>query len=353
MLGTGLLLWANLAAIGRGTSLSFQSVPATSGLLLLIAAGLRLGVLPLHLPYQQESAQRRGFGTTLRLVSAAASLSLLARITPSSLQTAFVPLLLVLAALVAIYASWLWLRASDEIVGRPFWILGSASLAIGATLRGNPTASLGWGVTLVLSGGLLFLFSARLRRILWLPFLALWSFSALPYTATSSAWLNGNPSSLLFMMPFLPAQALLMAGYIRHALHPGDSSLESQATWTKMLYPTGLFLLAGTALLLGFWGWIGARVVGSWWMSLIALMLAGGFYAFALLLFPRWSLRNISTQWTLIFHLEWLSRVVSTLFGVLRSITDLVTSALEGDGGLLWSLTLIAVILSVLSTWGH
>jgi hypothetical protein len=93
--------------------------------------------------------------------------------------------------------------------------------------------------------------------------------------------------------------------------------------------------------------------VGSWWMSLIALMLAGGFYAFALLLFPRWSLRNISTQWTLIFHLEWLSRVVSTLFGVLRSITDLVTSSLEGDGGLLWSLTLIAVILSVLSTWGH
>jgi hypothetical protein len=353
ILGSGLLLWANLTAIGHGASLSFHSLPATSGLLLLFAACLRLGVIPLHLPNQQASARRRGFGTILRLVSAAASLSLLARITPGSLLTAFAPFLLVLVAIVAIFAGWLWLSASDEIVGRPFWILGSASLAIGATLRGNSTASLGWGVTLILSGGLLFLFSARLRQVLWLPLLAILSFSALPYTATSSAWLNGNTSPVLFLIPFLPAQGLLMAGYIRHALHPGDSSLESQATWTKVLYPTGLFLLAGTAFLLGFWGWNGSRVLGSWWMSLIALLFAAGFYTLALLLFPRLSLRNISVQWTLILHLEWLPGVISSIFRGLRSITVLVTSALEGDGGLLWSLTLIAVILSVLSTWGH
>ncbi len=76
---------------------------------------------------------RRGFGTSLRLVSAAASLSLLARIPASALQSSLLPVLLILAALAALYAAWMWLRASDEIIGRPFWVLGMASLAVSAS----------------------------------------------------------------------------------------------------------------------------------------------------------------------------------------------------------------------------
>jgi hypothetical protein len=53
---------------------------AASRFYLLLAAGLRLGVLPLHLPYASEAAIRRGFGSALRLISAGSSLILLARI---------------------------------------------------------------------------------------------------------------------------------------------------------------------------------------------------------------------------------------------------------------------------------
>ena len=353
VVGTGLVLWADLVAVAGGILLSFQAIPASTGIYLLIAAGLRLGVLPLHLPYQQEIALRRGFGTTLRLVSAAASLSLLARIPAGALSTSLAPYLLVLAAIAALYASWLWLRASDEILGRPFWVLGMASLAVAASLRGNPAGSIGWGVTLVLCGGLLFLYSARQRRILWLPLLSLWSLSALPFSTSASAWQTGNLSSWLFIIPFVPAQALLMAGVVRHALHPGETSLESQAIWTKVLYPTGLFMLAGTAVLLGFWGWIGSQVIGVWWVSLIALALAAAFSALALTLLPRLALPNISTQWTRIFRLEWLLKILSASYHFFHGITDMITSSLEGEGGLLWSLTLLALILSVLSTWGH
>ncbi|MBE3067739.1 MAG: hypothetical protein IMZ73_10005, partial [Chloroflexi bacterium] len=78
--GTGLVLWANLVSTAGGILMNFRATPASAGTYLLIAAGLRLGVLPLHLPYRKENVLRRGFGTSLRLVSAAASLSLLARI---------------------------------------------------------------------------------------------------------------------------------------------------------------------------------------------------------------------------------------------------------------------------------
>ncbi len=43
-------------------------MPPQAGLLLIVAAGLRLGVLPVHLPYNSESSLRRGLGTMLRLV---------------------------------------------------------------------------------------------------------------------------------------------------------------------------------------------------------------------------------------------------------------------------------------------
>ena len=44
------------------------SLTPETGVYLILAVGLRLGVLPLHLAYSPESAVRRGFGTALRLV---------------------------------------------------------------------------------------------------------------------------------------------------------------------------------------------------------------------------------------------------------------------------------------------
>ena len=350
LVGTGLVLWANLVSTAGGILMNFRATPSSAGIYLLIAAGLRLGVLPLHLPYRKENVLRRGFGTTLRLVSAAASLSLLARIPASALKSPLLPYLLLLAALAALYAGWMWLRASDEILGRPFWVLGMASLSIAASLRGNPTGSIAWGIMLIMGGGLLFLFSARQRSILWMPLTCLWGLSALPFSLSASAWQTGNQNSWLFIIPFLPAQALLMAGFIRHALHPGETSLESQERWTKVLYPAGLFLLAGIAILFGLWGWDGSGNIGLWWAAIIANLLAAGFTALALTVLVRLAPASSSNQWTRIFRLEPLYTLLTTIYGFFRRITDIITSSLEGEGGLLWSLLLVVLILSFLST---
>jgi hypothetical protein len=351
--GTALVVWANLASTASGVLMDFRATPASAGIYLLMAAGLRLGVLPLHLPYRKENVLRRGFGTTLRLVSAAASLSLLARIPASALQSSLPSYLLILAAIAALYAGWMWLRASDEILGRPFWVLGMASLSVAASLRGNPTGSIGWGVMLILGGGLLFLFSARQRTILWLPLLGIWGLSALPFSATASAWQTGNGNPFGFIIPFLPAQALLMAGFVRHALHPGETSLESQERWARILYPTGLSLLAGIAIMLGLWGWDGARNPGLAWAGIVAALLAGGFTTLAITVLVRLKQAGSSSQWTRIFRIEWLYNALTAIYIFFRNIADTITSSLEGEGGLLWSFVLLALILSVLSTQRH
>jgi hypothetical protein len=351
--GTGLVLLANLVSISKGTVLDFRSIPTGTGILLLVAAGLRLGVLPLHLPYRKDNVVRRGFGTALRLVSAASSLALLARIPASAMNSKLTPFLLILTAITALYAGWNWLNASDEILGRPFWILGCAAMAVGETLTGNLIGSTAWGVALILCGAVLFLFSAREKSIIWLPLITMIALSTLPFTLAAGAWRLADSSPWLFVIPFVPAQALLIAGYLRHTLHPGETSLESQAKWVKIIYPFGLFFPVMASILLGFWGWSGAGNTGIWWLALIVLLITSG----VMYLFLKKNFRNQSInrygQWTEIFRIKWFYVFLSRLFSIIRRIMDGITASLEGEGGLLWSLLLLALILSLLSTQGH
>ncbi len=348
--GMGSVILAVVVNTAARLPAGFEALSRDAGLLLLVGAGLRLGVLPLRLPYRGETVLRRGFGTTLRLVSAAVSLSVLGRIPPATLASPLTPYLLALAALPALYGGWMWLRASDELVGRPFWVLGLASLSVAAALRGSPAGSVGWGVALVVVGGLLFLYSARQRSLLWLLAPGLWALSTLPFSVSASGW-SGSASSWLFLIPFLPAQALLMAGFARHALHPGETSFESQERWSKFIYPLGFFLLAGISILSGLWGWDGARTVGPWGLALAALGLSVALFLLAVRFLSRAS--PVVTQWSDVMRLGWFYRSVDAVFRLLENLARLITSALEGEGGILWSFLLLVLILTLLAAGGR
>jgi hypothetical protein len=201
--GTGLVLWTSVVSAVNGQVFLFEKTPTQVGIFLLIAVGLRLGVLPLHLPYRSEPVLRRGFGTSLRLTAAATSLVLLARLPASALDVRYVPYLLGFVALAALYSAWKWLLASDEINGRPYWIIGMSALSIAAAIRGNSAGSAAWGVALLLFGGISFLYSARqvwFTRILAVLGILLF---ALPFTLTASGWLGEFPLPVLFWRLFV------------------------------------------------------------------------------------------------------------------------------------------------------
>jgi hypothetical protein len=351
--GTGLVLWANLVGNASGNQMNFQTIPASTGIYLLIAAGIRLGSYSLYYPHFKEHFLQRGFGTSLRLVSMAASLCLLARIPADAIQPSLLPYLYILTAATALYSGWKWLRASDELRGSPYWMLGLASLSIFASLRGNPIGSIGWGIALILDGGLLFLYSARQRRIIWLPLIGLWGLSTFPFSPSATAWQAGNQNSWLYIIPFLPAQALLMAGFIRHVLQPGETSFESQDRWTKVIYPVGLFLLAGVSILLGIWGWEGASSKGQLLTALIGILVAACFTIMARTVFFRWLNNSTAYQRPPSIRFEGIIQILANGYHFFRKTAHVITSTLEGEGGLLWSLLLLTLILSVLSTQGH
>lgn len=330
--------------------MNFQDAPSQVGLYLLLAAGLRLGVLPLHLPYASESAIRRGFGSALRLVSATSSLILLARIPTASVISILTPFLLSLAALAAIYGGWMWLRAPDELTGRPFWLIALASLAMASALRGNPAGATAWGCALILSGGALFLSSVYhiwLSRVLWI---GMWGITALPFSLTTTGWGSTLPTFWPVWPFLLSAQALLLTGYLRHVMRPSlRENLETLDRATQYVYPLGIGLLLGTIFLLGIWGWEGALQVGAWLPALIGTSLSGIFIWLA----PRlrvltplrahW-VRPAATSW-----MDWLFRGLWELYRQAGRFSNAFSALLEGDGGFMWTLLFMVLFISLLA----
>ena len=348
--GIGVLLWANMISFSTGTLLNFQNAPPRTGLYLLFAAGLRLGVLPLHLPYASESAIRRGFGTALRLISAASSLILLARIPSTSVISAFTPFLLSLVTLAAVYAGWMWLRAPDELTARPFWLIGLASLAMTSALRGNPVGAAAWSCALLLSGGALFLSSAHhiwLSRALWI---GMWGISALPFSITATGWGIGA-ASFWPVWPFLLlAQALLLAGYLRHVTRPTlRANLETLDRAAFYVYPLGIGILLASILLLGCWGWDGALQLGAWLPALFGVLLG----SLTTWLTPRLRvLAPVRAHWVqpaAASGIDWFFRSLWRLYRLVGRLSNYFSTILEGDGGVIWTLLFLVLFISLLS----
>ncbi len=350
--GSMLLIWAGVSARFTGTTLDFSSIPPSSSLFLLLAAGLRLGVLPLNIPYLHELPLRRGLGVSLRLVPAASSLVLLARTATVGIPPAFSTILLGLSGLAALYTAISWVIEKDELAARPFWILGMASFAVAATVRAQPAAALSWGLACLLPGGLLFLANARHRYLLPLAVLGVLGFSGLPMTpgwSGTEIYLASPVQWQSFILPlFLFAQVLFLAGYARYALRPGEL-LAGAERWVWVIYPLGLALLPLTHFLLG-WRFITGRP-GFDPTRLLAGFAGLGLGSLAWFLGKRSGLPPVLvTVWQRVFSLAGLYRILWSLFQGARRIVDGITLLLEGEAGILWALLLLALILSILAT---
>ncbi len=247
------LLVAAIASSANGQPLTFETISPSVSLYLLLAAGLRLGVLPLHLPFLEELPLRRGLGNSLNLVPAATSLMLLTRTATTGIPVNLVPFLLALAGLAALYAGISWLTAADELDGRPFWILGLASLALASAVRAQPAATLAWSLTTLFSGGLIFLISARHRLLSGIAGLGFLGLLGLPYLPSwQSIGLFSTPANPWLVILWM-AQIMFAAGYLRHLSRPGDR-LTGVERWVWVIYPWGLTILPLTHVLITIWG---------------------------------------------------------------------------------------------------
>jgi len=346
LIGVFLLLWSSIVSISAGLPFNFREIPDRVGILLLLAALLRLGVIPLHLPlYDKE--QRRGIITTLRLISAASGFSLIARIPSTAFPIQILPMIIIIIGLFTIISGWMWLQSTDELAGRPYLISGFGFLAITAMLLGNSRGSVAWGISLILSGGLLFMFSSRGRSTSWLLFFGLWGLSTLPFSLTANVWINFTGLNNLILIPHILGYSIILTGYFRHAFtQQGDIKIGLEPRWVQVIYPFGLSVLPFISLTIGLLDWFQTRSIGLWWVSSITLILSLLIYFF----FNRFIRSSIMVR--LRYQpgkVNFISIAFWAIYRFVRKIISLLTSILEGDGGMLWSIVLIVLFISIIS----
>lgn len=350
------LVWlALLVAAPAGEGFSFDAIPQNISSLLILAAGLRLGVIPLHMPPLHERALRRNLGTMLRLVPAASSLMLLVRTASAGVPESQAGFLLAVVGIAAFISAFSWATAGDELEGRPFWILGMASLSLAAALRNQPAACLAWGLALLISGSILFLTSARHPSLLWISGLGLLGFCGLPFTPTWNSFTIYSGSFSFWLLFFPLAHALLLAGYARHALRRGQR-LEGVERWVWAIYPLGLFSLPFAHLLIAWRGGTGSNItsgVSSWMQiipSLVVLSLATLFWRLQLIK-PDWVMA-VGKVLTPSISFGWVYKVLWWSYRSVGKGVDFITRVMEGQAGVLWAFLLLTLLFAFLAQTG-
>lgn len=357
---TGLffLILGILISYKQGIPLQINQQAGLVGYFLLIAVGLRLGVIPFNLPLVSGSPIRRSLGNSIRMISVSTSIILLLRLPIGLLTGPFRSFLLFMTGLGIFFGSIMWLSAKTELEGRPYLIISMAGLAIYSAINENQLAILIWTLALILDGSILFLFSIRSKRLLIFPLLATIGLIGLPYTPSAAGWLGViQPGNLFRNMIIVLSMILIVLGFVTHATKD-KLLLPKKEKWIWLTYPMGLFILIITQ-----WAIFIASDL-SWYSTGIILASTFAFLTPLIIFFLNRKfvivseykdffqsiLNPIGKLFTQILSLRWLYRFVWTILGFIQKIVNAFTSLLEGQGGIIWVVVFLIMIITLINS---
>ena len=144
----------------------------------------------------------------------------------------------------------------------------------------------------------------------------------------------------------------MLFGYLRHSLQPTEP-LNRAERWIWIFYPLGLLLLPVTHLIIAWFGNPSSRVETDWpqildsWPGLVVL-----FLSMAMVVAYRRGLR-VPAAAIHVFRrslsLGWLYTLLGRIYLWLGRLLELVSQILEGEGGILWALLLLTLLMTLLA----
>lgn len=337
---------ASLIAAGEiGAVVPIDSIPDQVEVYLILAVGLRMGVFPLQVSFLSDQQEQRGQGTLLRLIPPAASLSLLVHVSASQVPDRWKTILMVFAVLAAVYGSIAWARVTNELRGRLFWIIAMAGMTFTAAVQSQQAAALAWGLALLYPGALLFLASVRTRAMLPMGLLSVLAMSSLPYSPTFIGLrIYQDPHPLVFLLPLV--QLVLVVGFLRHMIRETEP-LTGVEPWVKAVYMIGLSILPFSHFLSSF---LGPQIAVEGNVPIWPLLAIAGLAGLGALAY--WRKISIPAavyiQLDKVFSLRWIDRLLEWFGKALEQLVAGITLLLEGDGGVLWALVFLAMLVSIL-----
>lgn len=346
-----------------GKPFDITNIPANASVYFLLSAGLRLGILPLSLFDQSKPQFSRGIDTIVRLVPVASSLSLIGRLSNTILlaHPILMALFQAIIALTALFAAITWIKEKDEVKSQLRWITAFSAFSLFSAVNGNQISSRVWGIALLLSGGLFFLYQPKIWRLRFLLLFGVLGIIALPYTPAAAGWegIIGDHFNLWSLIIMI-AHVILVLGYMRNFQNSLATS-DNLETWAKIIFPLGLIILIQSSLVIGVIGWPGSFSLGVWWFSAINVFLTASIF----FVFRRYkiddivkkltgsnrsiqTLINILKVMSNVSLIKWIRGLFVTVSQLLSSLLISINNILEGEGGVMWALLILLLLITLI-----
>jgi hypothetical protein len=361
LLGSLFVLLAMILEKGTGNSLALTQVSGVPFTLIVIGAGMRLGILPLQLSGSFDAHNRKDDNSLLRIAAPLSAIALISRLPIVSSISGWVLVVFIFSIFGAIYGTIKWFTSSDELVGGSFWLLSFSSLVMVAFLNGKPESALALGLIMVIVGSWMSVGPKQFREFKFILPMVMLAMTGLPYTPLASAISGITTGHLPVFNLFLwISLAFLTAGVAKHSINAPLQKV-SQEKWMKLFHGFSLGFLAISLWLTGIWQFSQWAVTNNWWVGVFVTIVTA-----VILLFQyskRLSERIQAARFYVIkkpllsigFVLDrflqfgWFYQLIRFVLGFFQRIISTLNFILEGEGGVLWAMVFLALLISLIA----
>jgi hypothetical protein len=334
---------------------SAQLVPTSlhpiAYLLILLAAIFRTGLIP----YRQNKIGEDQSGVSFEFLKKIAFIllgfSLLSHLPGNFYNGISSALISSIFQILSILFTLTSLANHEENVD--VWLDALICLALISVISGDPKLLFGWAGVVVVGAGIQQFYSFRNPRFNYFAMLGAAAVSGLPFSIGLVA-LNGLSSRglLIWELLCLPIYALLILDLIQKITIPRKSN-PSLEPWYLAVYLFGLFLLALSPFAVIIKSVItSTSAVQNWWIGIVMAVITFFIY---LLNFRQKKLRkglekyiNRLRPMMTFLRFEWLNGIWKWVSVIIAEAFSFITQLLEGEGGVIWAIVLMALLISIL-----
>ena len=351
ILSVSLLIVANVFLERGSTQLIPNSLQPIAYFLILFAAVFRTGLFPFRFVKVAEDQSGVSFEFLKKITLILSGFALLSHLPANFLNATSNSLLSII--LLALSLLFVIVSLSKHQRSHEAWLNTVICLAFISVISGVPQSLLGWAGVVLIGAGVQHFYSMHSSRFNFFALLGVLAVSGLPFTIGLFA-LNGLSSKglIVWEMICLPVYSLLLLDLIQKILIPNKDN-PSVESWYSAVYLFGLFLLALSPFALIVKSVItSADAFENWWMGVLVAIITLAAFLFTLRQKAfKTKLEGYSNKLApiLVFlRFHWLNEIWKWVSLIITEVFSFITQLLEGEGGVIWAIVIMALLVSII-----
>lgn len=325
---------------------SINNIPEQITALLMLAAGLRISAAVVAETTSFTETTNTNTLVILRINSIAASGILLIRAANSGMSAGVTPGMLMVGIILTFIGGVQFLVREGRANNRALWFLGFTALTVAPITQNNPEAASAIIIAVIFACGALYLPGLPHPKWKFLNWMMVIGMSALPLTPLYPFGSMVSGSFNPWFIGFGICHIGLLYSFLRISGF-SYTNLEGAERWITAIFIAGLGMLPVSFLVLGFVSFEDVRTaISHWYYGAPVLIIT---IAVGLILRTRDQVMKSPVDARSFISLR--ERFRHSVQEISKAVDDgyrYVVTALENEGGILWSLVIVILLISLI-----